>query len=121
MYELPHKLTDDYIFKKSLEGLGLMVSTQLATQNANFDICARTSQKISLKKFRGNTSFVNLLTIFYPRLKIKRCKKTHIFHLCHMKEDGASIIFHHKNIAPGLLRFHVSTLSGCNKNLFSAV
>ena len=41
MYELLHELKTTQDLLKSLKCLDLMVSTQLTTQKANFDICAK--------------------------------------------------------------------------------
>ena len=52
---------------QSLNGLELIVSTQLVNQKTNVDSCARNLQKLSCKTFQIKAfllSFVNLSTIF---------------------------------------------------------
>ena len=80
MYELPHELPNDLrygnlrnseISGKSVKCLDLMVSTQPATQEANFGICAKNHKKSAIKHSIEKPillNFVNLFTIFCPRL-----------------------------------------------------
>ena len=52
-----------------------MVSTQQASQKGNFDTCAGKSRKVSCKHSIEKLiflNFVNLSTIFCPRLQIKQ-------------------------------------------------
>ena len=80
MYELPHELPNDLklrilknyeILRKSLKYLELMVSIQTATLKADFDSCARNSEKSEVKHLIEKPillNFMSLPTIFCLRL-----------------------------------------------------
>ena len=77
-YELPYKflsvcnfwvLVNYVISRKSPKCLELLMKTQLANRKPNFDSCARILPKVIGKKF-PNKHFVNVFTIFCPRLQI---------------------------------------------------
>ena len=51
-------------FKKISDMLGFLARTQQTTQNANFDICAKTFQKLNCKTFHRKHTLLTLVILF---------------------------------------------------------